>query len=193
MKKFLKVLFPLFLMIFLIVPTISTSESSYTSKLGMTMEDFILKYNAVPTALNSPYKSLSKPIQWSTFNGYNVAWFYPESSSTIALLLLSKDTNNIKNTKAGLDAIQIFSLSKESWIPLLCITKRCASIYGEDIFGISTSSFSIIETINYYYENDLENKGYISYRSLNADETLALTFGYSDGYYFSITATEDAI
>ena len=38
---------------------------------------------------------------------------------------------------------------------------------------------------------DLEKKGYTSYRSLNADETIALTFGYSDGYYFSIASIDD--
>ena len=181
----------LFLVLLLLIPTVVTAENSYSAKLGMTMDEFILRYNAVPTTLESPYKSLSKPSLWTEFNDYHVAWFYPESNSNIALLLLSKDKENVKSTKCGLDIIQIVSLSKEDMIPLICITKRCASIYGEDLFGISISSFAVIEAVSYYYENDLEKKGYTSYRSLNADETIALTFGYSDGYYFSIASIDD--
>ena len=187
MKRIIALLFILFL-----IPATVTAESSYTPKLNMTMDEFVLKYNAVPATLESPYKSLGKPAMWTDFNGYQVAWFYPEKSSAIALLLLTKDKANSKSTKAGLDAIQIFSLSKDSWLPLISVTKRCASLYGEELFNISTASFGIIEAMNYYYENNLQDKGYTSYRSLNADETLALSFGYSDGYYFSITSMDDA-
>lgn len=181
----------LFVLLFLL-PTASVSESSYSPKLGMTIEEYILKYNAVPATLESPYKSLDKPAFWTDFNEYQIAWFYPEKDSTVALLLMSTDKSNTKNVKAGLDAIQVFSLSKDNWIPLVAITKRCASIFAEELFGISTASFGIIEAINYYYENDLEKKGYTSYRPLTTDETLALSFGYADGYYFLITSMEDA-
>ena len=66
------------------IPAISLSENTYTPKLEMTMDEFILKYNALPATLESPYKSLGKPILWTNFNEYQVAWFYPESSSSIA-------------------------------------------------------------------------------------------------------------
>ena len=187
----MKKLIALFIVLFLI-PIAVTADTSYYPTLNMTMDEFILKYNAIPATLESPYKTLAKPALWTDFNGYQVAWFYPEKSSTIALLLLSKDKINTKSTKAGLDAIQIISLSKDSWLPLLSVTKRCASLYGEELFTISTASFGIIEALNYYYENNLQEKGYTSYRSLNADETLAISFGYSDGYFFSITAIDDA-
>lgn len=187
----MKKLIALFVVLF-IIPTAVIAESSYVSKLNMTMDEFILKYNAVPATLESPYKSLDKPAMWTDFNGYQVAWFYPEKSSTIALLLLTKDKAHSKSTQAGLDAIQIYSLSEGSWLPLISVTKRCAGLYGEELFNVSTASFGIIEAMNYYYENNLQEKGYTSYRSLNADETLALSFGYSDGYYFSITSMDDA-
>lgn len=192
MKRIFRSVLSLVLVLLLLIPATTIAESSYTAKLGMTMDEFILKYNAVPATLGSPYKSLEKPAFWTDFNEYKVAWFYPESNTTVAILLLSADKTNTKSTKAGLDGIQIYSLSKDNWISLLCVTKRCAGIFGEELFGVSTTSFGIIEAINYYYENDLEKKGYTSYRALNADETIALSFGYSDGYYFSITSMDDA-
>ena len=192
MRKKVAGMLSLLLVVILLFPSVSLSESSYSSKLGMTMDEFIIKYNAVPTTLDSPYKSLAKPAFWTDFNEYHVAWFYPESSSAVALLLLSADKENVKSTKAGLDAVQVFSLSKDSWIPLICVTKRCTSIFSEEVFTLSLDSFGIIEALTYYYENGLEKKGYTSYRSLNSDETIALSFGYSDGYYFFISSMEDA-
>lgn len=190
MNKVMVSTFCVFL-ILLLIPAVSISENTTLSKLGMTIEEFILKYNSVPATLESPYKSLGEPAFWADFNDYHVASFYPENDSAVALLLMSKDKVNNKSTTAQLDAIEVLSLSKEKWIPLVNVTKRCASIFSEELFGVSTASFAIIETINYYYENNLEKKGYTSYRPLNADETIAISFGYSDGYYFAITAADD--
>lgn len=192
MKKKVAGLLSLLLAVFFLFPSGSLSESSYSPKLGMTMDEFIIKYNAVPTTLDSPFKSLAMPAFWTDFDEYHVAWLYPESSSAVGLLLLSADKDNLKSTKAGLDVVQVFSLSKDSWIPLICVTKRCAGIFSEEVFSLSLDSFSIIEALKYYYENGLEKKGYTSYRSLTSDESVALSFGYSDGYYFLISSMEDA-
>ena len=181
----------LFLVILVLVPVLSRSESSYASQLGMTMDDFILKYNALPAPLEAPYNALTKPAFWSDYEEYQVAWFYPESTSKVAILLLSKDTTHEKSTDAGLDAIQVFALSNEGWIPLLSISKRCADVFVNMDWAQSASSYLIMETVNYYYENLLEKTGYVSYRALNDDETLALSFGYADGYYFMITPMDE--
>lgn len=165
-----------------------SADSNYSSVFGMTMGEFIQKYNAVPATLESPYISLNKPSRWTDYNGYRVAWFYPEKTSTVALLLLSKDPSADKSINLGLDEIQICSFSEKDWLPLLGVTKRCASLFGEDLFGVSTSSFSVIEALGYYYENNCKEKGYSSWRSLDAEEKYVLTFFYSDGFYFSIAS-----
>ena len=192
MKTTVERILILLLSVLFLSPSVSKSEASYTPKLGMNMDEYILKYNALPATLGSPYKSLEKPAFWSEFEGYQVAFFYPENDSAVALLLMSADKSNTKSTKAGLDVVQVFSFAKENWIPLINITKRCASIFAEEFFGVSMASLSIIDALNYYYENNLEKQGYTSYRSLNSDETIALSFGYSDGYYFMITSLDDA-
>ncbi len=148
------------------------------------MDEFIIKYNAVPTALDAPYKPLDKPVLWTDFDEYHVAWFYPESSSAVALLLLSTDKENVKTTKAGLDAVEVYSLSKDSWIPLVCVTKRCSSIFSEEVFPLSLDSAGIINALTYYYENGLDEKRYTSY-SYFSDETVAISYGYFDGYFSS--------
>lgn len=179
------------LLLFLLVPVFSLSESSYAPKLGMTMEEYILKYNAVPAPLGAPYKSLDQPAFWTNYEEYQVAWFYPEGASKVALLLMSTDTAYEKSTKLGLDIVQVFAMSPEGWIPLLSITNRCTGIFVEDPLGLSTASILILDIVNYYYENTGENTDYIAYRALDVDETLALTFGYADGYYFMITSMDD--
>ncbi len=177
-----------FLIVMMLVPTVSFCESAYTPVFGMTIVEFIAKYNAVPATLESPYKSLGSPSFWTDYNEYQVAWFYPEKTSSIALLLLSKDKSASKSTKLGLDEIQIVAFTDNQWMPLISITKRCASLFGEDLFGVSTSSFSIIEAITYYYENNCKEKGYSSWRALDAEGKYALTFFYSDAYYLTISS-----
>ena len=184
----MKKLFALFL-ILLFLPVLSLAE--YKPALNMTMDDFITKYNALPSALGSPYNALSFSWQWSSFQDYQVAWFYPIKDKNVIIWLLSKDKTNMNTTKAGLDAIQIYSSSTESFVPLISITARCTDLFSTDLLGSPMGEIFITKAIRLFYENNYKEKNMMGYYPINTELPYLLSFFYSDGgYCFQIYVDE---
>lgn len=185
MKKIFLILVVCILAIFAV--TASAESIAYEPGLDMTMDAFISKYNAIGSALDSPIIALKFPMEWTTFQDKNVAWFKADKETNITVLLMSADTGSVMKTSAGLDEIQIFGEAK--YFPaLITIAKRCASVFAEDLFGISTASFVITEAISYYYENNLDSMKYYSYYYLDNEQKYTIQFWRSGGteFYFSI-------
>lgn len=173
----------------LIVATISlpiicyAENTEYKPLLEMTMASFLSKYNAIGSPLGSSYIPLKKPTQWIVFDGYNIAEFAPDSKSKIGILLYSNDHVQGKNLSAGLDRIQIVAYSAEDFLPLISVTMRCAELFAAEVFAINLAPYAICEIMQYYYENNLQDDGYVSYRIIDENEQYAVSFFIEDSIY----------
>ena len=187
----MKKLVTIILIVSLIIPA-AASANMYEAALGMSMSDFLQKYNSIQAPLGSPYVQLSTSIaeNWTNYNGYWWAWCYPENTRKIALLLGTKDPECKKNLSSGLDMIQIYCTSPEDLIPLMGIAMRCSTPFSTDLLGTSMASFYVAETIKYYYENNFKAKDMISYMPIVVDGDIVLALFYSNGYYFQISTQE---
>ena len=178
--------------IFIIIISISAAASAdYSPKLNMTISEYLLKYNAISAPLGSPYDKLSSPYMWSKYGAYNIALFHPSKSSSVELLLFSKDPNNEKSMDSGLDLIQIYTAKSEDLIDLISITARCSDPLSESLFGLSVGELRTGKVIRYYYENGFKNSQNYAYWSINDDENIVLAFCATQGYYFQICSAED--
>ena len=182
----MKKLITIILIIVLILPVISLAD--YSPSLKMTMNDFLLKYNAIQAALEAPYKVIAKAESWTKWNDYDVAWFTADKDNKITILLMTKDQSNDRNLTSGLDCIQIFTKDERELIPLISVTNRCASVYSLQLFGTSFAPQIIANTISFYYENKCKEKNLLSYNYLDEDQQLALSLFHDGfGYYFQIS------
>ena len=186
MKKLITVV----LILAMLIPAVALAD--YSPKLGMTLDDFVNKYNSVSAPLGSPYTKLDKPIAWTKFNDYDVAWFSPVSNSSVTILLLSKEENPLHVMTGGLDSVQVFIKGDEDFIDLISVTARCSELFSQNILGISVGEMRIVQLIRYYYESNFKGTEGFAYYSINEDNTISLQFfKYSGLYYFCIGATED--
>lgn len=177
------------IIIAMILPTMALAEN-YTPKLGMTIEEYIIQYNAIQAPLGAPYVSLEKPYLWTTWNDSKVAWFRSDSKGTVTILMVTADPSGNRALTSGLDMIQIYS-EKDDIIALLGVANRCSSIFAANILGNSFAPQYISSAMIYFYENNCKDKGILSYYTLDTDQKYAVSFFYSDGYYFQISAMED--
>ena len=185
MKKLLAVLLVIAMLLH------AAALADYSPGLGMSMSDFITKYNSVQAALESPYSALSKPSSWTVWNGYHLAWFSADKSNTVTILLMTKDPKDAQLLTSGLDAIQIFIRKGDDFVQLISVTDRCASIFGIELLGSSFSGLRVTQVLKSYFENNCREKGLLSYSTLDDNEEIALCFFYDSGYYFSILPLED--
>ena len=177
-------------MIMVLLPMIALAD--YSSKLGMTMNEYITKYNSISAPLDSPYQKLSSPYMWTPFNGYKVAWFKPAKQSSVVLLLLSKDPAGKNDLSCGLDMIQICADNSKDFIDLIGITGRSGEPVSDNLFGTSISDMRVSQLLRYYYENGYKGTGKIAYWSINDDYSIVLAFFEADGWYtFQISSVED--
>lgn len=163
-------------------PISDQGESIYSPALSMTMDQFISKYNALGSSLNSSLVALKNPYFWSTFEDYLVGWFKADSKAETVILLMTKETEKGKTTFSGLDKIQIYSPQSQI-LSLITVSTRCTSLFSEDLFGTSLASLYVGNLLEYYYENCPEDEG-SAYRGIDSDSKNVLQFFKSDGYYF---------
>ena len=186
----MKKLITIILILALLIPAAALSES-YSPALNMTMNEFIIKYNAVQAALNAPFSLLEKPYMWTQWNGYSVAWFRAEKNNKFTLLLMTKDPSDAQMLTSGLDRIEISITDEKELIPLISVTNRCAGIFSYNLFGTSLSGKRISDLICYYYENNYKEKDYSAYVDLDEDGKIALVLFYSNGFIFQIYPMEE--
>lgn len=179
------------LLIILFLPVCSFSES-YSPGLGMTIADFIYKYNSAPAPIVSPYRSLKEPEKWFTFLDYSCTSYNPDTDFCVQITLMTKDTTQPNSASSGLDCIEISNVYNGDLVSLIAFAERCASFFTEELFGTSFSKLKITEAITYYYDNMLKRKKQMSYVSLDSDQLYALCFAYADShYYFQIKPVSD--
>ena len=166
-------------------------KKPYTPALGLTMDQFISKYNAIGSSLTSPLIALDKPYYWSTFGDYNIAWYKADSKASTSILLYTKDTDNKKSTKSGIDMIQIYIEKESDFLSLITVAQKCAEIFAQDLFGNSMAPYYVGSVIEYYYENCYGTDMTAIY-GIDADNTNVLQF-YKTGneYFFAIAPYED--
>ena len=182
----MKKLIAIILIIALFLPV--TSLADYSPGLKMTMNDFLLKYNAIQAALEAPYKMLAKAESWTTWNEYHIAWFTADKDSKITILLMTKDPSDAQMLTSGLDSVQIFAKTETDLVPLISVTNRCASVFAVQMFGTSFAPQIITNTISFYYENNCKEKQLTAYNSLDENQELALSFFIDGNFpYFDIS------
>lgn len=186
MKKLITVT----MILVLLLPAAALAD--YSPALGMTMREYIDKYNAITAPLDSPYMKLSTPYSWTQFNQYQVAWFHPTKASSVIILLLSEDPNNTKNLDCGLDIVQICTENDKDMLDLICVTARGSEPFAGNLFGTSLGDLRITQLLRYYFENGYKGTDGIAYYTLDEDYKNAIEFFMTSGwYYFEICSMED--
>ena len=187
----MKKLIAMLLILALALPAAAIAD--YSSRLCMTMEEYMAKYNSVTAPLGSPYQKLSIPYQWTKYNEYSVAWFQPAKDSSVIILLLSKDPSCTNNLSCGLDMVQICTNNSKDFIDLVSITARSGEPLSSSLFGVSISDMRVGQLLRYYYDNGYKGSGSSAYWSIDEDNKIVLEFFEAEGwYYFQICTQEDA-
>lgn len=180
MKKLLCIL-----LLLMLIPVFSVSESAYVPKFNMTIKDFIAKYNAIGAPFDTPLTALTTPYRWTTFNQYNVAWLSADNENGATILLLSEDTAHpFASIDAGLDRIQIFMTGPDHFLPFVSVGRRCASLFAADIFTYSTSHMVISQLLTDYYENNSMAKNQSYFRQIDPTSDIYMSFFITDNYYY---------
>lgn len=187
MKKLACILLCIAVMLTTAYSFASAEKSTYSPALGLTMEQFISKYNAIGSSLTSPLIALDKPYYWSTYGDYNIAWYKADSKASTSILLYTKDTNNKKSTKSGLDMVQIYIEKETDFLSLITVTLKCTEIFAQDLFGNSMAPYYLSSVIKYYYENCL-NTDLTAIHTIDADNTNMIQFYKSGNEYFFVIA-----
>lgn len=187
MKKLMIVI-----IILTLIPLTMASAEDNSADLGMSMKDFIQKYNSIQAPLGSPYVQLNmnNAEKWVYFNGYWCACFYPENTHKIVMFLMTKDKSRKRDLNLGLDIIQLYAESDEDLIALICLAMRVTTIFTTDLFGLSMSGFYVADVIKFFYENEVKEKKIYTYRQLDTETDYTLSMFYSYGYYFQISPLE---
>ena len=166
-----------------------TTAGIYTPSFGVTMDEMIGRYNTGASSSEKPYGKLDLPQQWTVYQDYQVAWFCPDSSTSMILLLMSKDSSVSPSTSMGLDRIDICVKNQEE-IGFLCsVTDRCAGLFVAEPVPADPAA----DLYEYYYANGLDQQGLTAHRPLDAGSRFYISFTYyaSTGeYYFSIYTKE---
>jgi hypothetical protein len=186
----MKKLIAIILILALLLPAVSLAD--YSPMLGMTMEEYIAKYNAVSAPLGSPYKKLDRPYQWTTGDDVHAAWFKPADSSVV-ILLMSKDPQPIRLTGCGLDAIYLFTEDSKDLIDLISIAGRCAEPLSSNLFGLSLGEMRTGQLLRYYYENGYKNTNGYAYWAIDDTEKIVMAFSMSSGRYSFQICTVEAL
>lgn len=185
----MKKLFAVLLILALILPVAAPAES-YTPVLGMNMQEFLNKYNAVSAPLGSPYKKLDRPIQWTKYNDYNAALFMP--TDTVIMILMTKQTNSDATMASGLDFIGMMATKSDDMVDLISVTQRVLELFTDNLFGVSLGALRISQVIRYYYENNHKTDMGYAYWWLDEENTRVLFLSKVDaGYLFAIGSLED--
>ena len=168
------------------------SAEEYSPKLGMTMADFIQKFNALPAQLEAPYVALTEPSFWAAI-GRNAAWFQPDSSANTYIVLISDEPGRRHSLDVGLDKIQIYVKNSKQFVSLFCVAYRCAQLFASDVLGTSMAPFSLMNAVSYYHESNAKSKNLVAYSPLIVDDvSLVLSFyDGADGFYFQISKSDD--
>lgn len=175
--------FVVLLALILMLPSFSISE---TGDLGMSIGDFITKYNAMASPLVSPVLPLKKADFTIPWDEYKVSGYTADKYSECMIYLYSKGTAGVWSDTRRLDFIRISS-KPEYFNALITIAGRCADLFVEDYFNMGLGKLTAMSVITYYYENNQKDDSYMSWNALNEEKGIYLYYGYSDSeYYFMI-------
>lgn len=188
MKRFLCLL-----LVLVFVPLVSFSDSVYSSKLNMTMQDFVEKYNMIGASLDSPLKALENPYRWTKYNKYNVAWFQCDKKSNVILLLESSDpASDHHSLSCGLDCVQIAVFGTENFLSHVAVASRAFSLFAPNILGLDSSYYLVGNLMKEYYDNNCFEKNMSYQRQVEADGSIVVRFYNDSGYYyFDIVSISD--
>lgn len=182
MKKLLALL-----LVILLLPSVCLAEG-----LGLTIGEYLDKYNAIQAPLESPYRALKKPDSIYFDGEYYHASFLPVADPDIRVTLLSNEymTEELMRS-CRLDCILIFSQDPTDLTALIAIASRCAEQFGSNVLGTNTATMYIGNLIRYYYENNISGDD-MSIVTLNEDTGIALMYGnVMQSYAFQIVKMED--
>lgn len=191
----MKKLITIILILALLLPAASLADESkekYKASLGMTIETFINKYNAVAAPLGNSYMMLDKPISWTASDVYNFAWFVPAKDSSVVIGLGTKQKDATHVLTGGLDLVEILMQKDTDFLDLISVTARCTDIFSVNYFNMSMGENSITRLMRFFYESGYKGSQGSAYLAINEDYSISLEFCYSENkYYFLIIPTED--
>ena len=142
-----------FLALLILIVFLPVSGLAYSPGLGMSVQEFMDKYNAIPASLGSLYLPLSQPDEWVKSDGYQVAWFHAAQNSDVRIMLMSQDDEAGQSLQTGLDAVRIYNFRPLDFVSFISTAIRCTSLFALDVANTSTAYYHVAETIKYYYEN----------------------------------------
>lgn len=172
------------LLLLILIPVFCFSES-YTPALEMTVSDFVSKYNAVSSSLNSSLVSISVSDSWYDEENQFCTYCFPDAESDVSICLVSRDFSHKYGESAGLDMIRIVMSDPKDYLSFLTVCHRCTMIFADEYFSDASASINIYDLLMYYFENCEETK--IAHRNLDSQNKLKIRyFQTSSSYCFII-------
>jgi len=154
------------------------SPTYASSKLGMTMAEFVSQYNAVSAPLGSPYIPLKDPDTWTVIDENDVGIFYPDNNKNIYICLA---LDGEKSHSSDVKYIVVMSDDPNQFQSVIAVTKRVLSLF--DLSWSVTSKSCIVDCLTSYYEIGPEKENLVN---TDISYYLRLSFGKSDTYYMFI-------
>ena len=178
MKKFLALL----ILIALLVPASGLAE--YSPELGMTMNEFVQKYNSQGSSLESPLLALKNPYNWSESDTAQIAYYNVANDSDVYISLFTNDKSKTKDLASGLDYILITCPSLKDFLSFVTVSTKCIDVFSQELFtGYPMGPYFLTAAMKYYYENRGDSEDFSSFQSINSESGTAIEFAVYDGNY----------
>lgn len=182
MKRFLVLL----ILIALLVPASGLAE--YSPDLGMTINEFIQKYNAQGSSLSSPLIALKTPYNWAKVDGANVAYFTVANGIDVYIGLFSYDPDKTRDLSGGLDYLFVGCQNPKDFLAFVTAGVKCTDVFAEDFYtGYSMAPHYVSSVMKYYYENQSSDENYVALQPIDSVSNRNLMFtSVNGGYMFGI-------
>ena len=178
MKRFLVLL----ILIALLVPASGLAE--YSPDLGMTMNEFIQKYNAHGSSLSSPLIALKIPSYWDKVDGANVAFFTVTNGTDVYIGLSSYDPGKTRDLSGGLDYLLVGCQNPKEFLAFVTVGIKCTEVFAEDFYtGYSMAPYYVSSVMKYYYENRSSDENYVAFQPIDSVSNRNLIFTSANGNY----------
>lgn len=168
------------------------AETGYVPALGMTINEFVNKYNMIQTPLGAPYKKLPVNASMKTRGDYFCAVYSPVNKSGMEILAVTLEENK-KTADAGADAILLLCYKDSDILSFISTAKRITSMFSVEVFDINYSGLYIGELIADYYEYGAKENDQYYYIQLGGDSKYCAALYYYNGTYIFALTTLDRI
>ena len=174
------------------IPVMASDNADYTPALGMTINEFVNKYNLIQSPLGAPYKRLPINANIVSRGIYTCAAFTPADKSGIEMLAVTLE-ENAKTADAGADAVFLFCYKDSDWLSFIATAKRITSLFSMEMFGVNYAGLYVGMLTADFYETSAKEDDSFYYVQLGADSNYCAALYYYNGTYAFVLTTLDEL